>query len=196
MVVVDIPVVVDEDHVGGSACMEKVVFINDVGADHAACFADVEQFGPVVVPEEFICGESPSAHPCADGSRDSGIIGEEEQEASEVSLVFLGMCFALSATHRGVSKVRSEKVGTDGDTLVDVAFGVWGFVEGEEEVDLLGIGGEVAKACDDLVIVGVIVSGPFEGDPVFGIPGEAGAEARCLEERVFGAMRAFRCEDA
>ncbi len=59
VVVGDVSVVVDQDDVFSAAFVKDVFFGEDVSADHAASFANVEEFRPVAVSLELICGESP-----------------------------------------------------------------------------------------------------------------------------------------
>ena len=59
VVVGDVSVVVDEDDVVCAAFVEDVFFGEDVSADHAPGFANVEEFWPVSISLELVCGESP-----------------------------------------------------------------------------------------------------------------------------------------
>ena len=55
----DISVVVDEDHVICAAFLADVFFGEDVRADHASGFADVEEFWPVPIALKLVGGEAP-----------------------------------------------------------------------------------------------------------------------------------------
>ena len=74
VVVSDVPVVIDENDVFCAAFVDDISFGDDVSADHAPSFADVEEFWPVSVALELVGCEAPFCGVFAEVLRDVRVV--------------------------------------------------------------------------------------------------------------------------
>ena len=165
------------DGLGWDAFAEDVELGGDVGADHAAGFADVELVRPVSVVSEFVFGEAPGAHFFAEFLGDAGIVGEEIHHALLVGFVLFDNLAATFVGAIGVVVVHADVVGVEGAVVVGVGFVIGEVVELLE--DFIPTGGEDAGV--EFVLGGVVAGGFWKGDAVLGFVGEAHAEAVGLD---------------
>lgn len=89
------------DAVLGVASAFGVVLGDDVVADHAAGFADVDLMGPVAGVGELIFGEAPALHFGADFDGQAFVMTEEPEQAEGVVFVVLEKLLALGVVALG-----------------------------------------------------------------------------------------------